>query len=295
MMKGKGWKDSYQAWMDNQTKEMQVEVDALNAKLDPIEKAITEHEAKLVKSRAQDALHVIRITTRETLLNKRNEWAAQNAKRKFMLEQLSGFLEPQQVQSAEPWKAKLRSFTESARKLDVERLQAAGAQQDSVRREQFKKQQLTAEAQREVAKLALVAMTETQQKLVDAAYNGIVEKVNAFTYGILPAPLEYRDGEIGYIRDATWVSHKTFSGSEQMVTYAGLCVALCQSSPYKLVILDELGRMAASDKVCVLANMTTLIKRGDVDQFIGLDVNTSDWKGIILATNIEAMHIVCTR
>jgi hypothetical protein len=92
-----------------------------------------------------------------------------------------------------------------------------------------------------------------------------------FTDGILKGRLEFRDGEIGYVANGQWVTHDTFSGTEEALAYAGLAVALAQDSPFKLVLVDELGIIDPETRVAILERMGELVADGTINQFIGAD------------------------
>ena len=132
------------------------------------------------------------------------------------------------------------------------------------------------EAQVAVAREWVKILTELQTKLIDGAFLKFVENVRKFTDGLLGFTLEYRDGEIGYIRDGTWVGHDTFSGSEQALVYAGLGVALAQASDVKVVMIDEV-LLTGDNKKKIAKRMYELVVDGIIDQFIACDVSAKDW------------------
>lgn len=124
-----------------------------------------------------------------------------------------------------------------------------------------------------VFKGAVEAVRELQATILNRVFTGMMDTVNLFTNRILRAPLQFRDGDIGYERDGKWVSHSCFSGTEEAVAYAGICVALAAKAPMKLVVIDELGIIDDITKDKVLRRLVELVKAGVIDQFLGADVS----------------------
>lgn len=136
-----------------------------------------------------------------------------------------------------------------------------------------------------VFKGAVEAMRGIQREAVDVALADLMKTVNRFTQGIIPHRIEYRDGDLGYTRPGgEWVTHECFSGTEEALTYAGLCVALAAASPLRLVMIDELGIVDGETKRMLLERMIALINEKVIDQFIGADVSASELRdlGLIL-------------
>lgn len=125
-------------------------------------------------------------------------------------------------------------------------------------------------------------VTERQRKLCGDAMNRLLATAAKFTDGILKSPLEYCDGEIGFRVNGAFVSHVTFSGTEQLVAYAGLSVALAQESPFKIVLLDEMGRLDHGNKNLFMERLLSLVQEGVLDQVLLVDVEApsipdSEW------------------
>lgn len=127
---------------------------------------------------------------------------------------------------------------------------------------------------------ALKVLEAHQSDMVSAAFGTILERANMITRGLLKAPLEYRDCDIGMQVGGAWVVHRVFSGMEKALAYAGISVALAWDSPIKIVMIDEMGRFSRKNKVALLDRMNEMILRGSIDQFIGVDVDGEIYKGI---------------
>lgn len=119
---------------------------------------------------------------------------------------------------------------------------------------------------------AVIGVIETIQADVSAqVLDGLCKRANEVTKGIITGELMVNDGELCLVRDGHIIPHRTFSGTEKALAYAALSVALAQSSPIKLVLLDEMGRMDNEHRRDTLLRMLELVKAGKIDQFIGVD------------------------
>lgn len=128
----------------------------------------------------------------------------------------------------------------------------------------------------EVWKSAIKVLTEFQKKMVDTAFGSMMETANKFTIGILDSPLEYRDGEIGRLRDGRFVPQDQFSDAEQIITYAAMSVALAASAEFRIVLVDELTRVRGERKRQIVDRMRELVEQGVIHQFFAVDVQTDD-------------------
>lgn len=124
----------------------------------------------------------------------------------------------------------------------------------------------------DVCERALKVVLAIQNEMMTQAFDGFLFKVNTFCDGILPGTIAFKDGEIGYYAGAAWAAAEFFSGTEELLCFAGLAVALAQQSPIKIVIMDELGRMTVANKMKLIRKMIDLQKAGVIDQFVGIDV-----------------------
>ncbi len=125
---------------------------------------------------------------------------------------------------------------------------------------------------------ALQKTIVTERALMIAeTFGPLLQRVNVFTKGILPTPLEYREGELGRFNGASWVPVRAFGGAFTAVTYAGIQAALGSTGPARLVIVDELGRFDPKNKRRFIENVAEAIEAGLLEQFIGIDVSNSDY------------------
>lgn len=122
---------------------------------------------------------------------------------------------------------------------------------------------------------AAVSLVETKQgEMVATAFKEILEVANKVVKDILKSELCYRDGEIGMMQGTQFVSHKTFSGTEAALAYAAMSVSLAVQSPLKLVLIDELGRLDASNKLRLVARLRELLNQGVIDQCVLVDTSS---------------------
>lgn len=162
----------------------------------------------------------------------------------------------------------LRSVNEGlkkaqGRKLELQRLAAAEKARDEAKAEQA------------VAKAAGTELRCIQAEMVAAAFEPLLKVANSFFGPVLRAPLAYNPagGEIGMWVDGQWIAHYTFSGTEKALTYAAMQMALASTGPFRLMLLDELGRIDPANVRKVLGRVVEAVRAGVIDNFIGIDVD----------------------
>jgi hypothetical protein len=171
----------------------------------------------------------------------------------------------------------------TAKKKTVEELEGVQRQINAVRAETANKAKAVAEAKQSQA-MALVwseavkLVEQRQQKLVTDAFASVLATANQLCGPILKTPLAYHEGEIGRWQGSRFIRHATFSGTEKAITYAAICVALGARSSFRLVTVDELGRMDSSNKAKFLELIKRLVRDDVIDQFIGIDVDAVDYQ-----------------
>jgi len=173
---------------------------------------------------------------------------------------------------------------------DLERQDAAHQQyrRDLMRRDELERELLESQCRAAVYKAVVGIVTEEQAKASEWAFNKVLGVAECFTSGLLNSKLEFVDGDLGrrvskldIARGSTaplnsWISHETFSGTEQALAYLGFSVALCQSAPVKVVIVDDVI-IAPDRKRAMAARFVDLVKQGVIDQAIIVDVGTEDY------------------
>lgn len=129
-------------------------------------------------------------------------------------------------------------------------------------------------AEEAVAKASLAILRAMKAKMVADAFQPLLTSANSFFGEILKTPIAYHDGEIGTWRDGVWVGHRTFSGTEKALTYAAIQAALSARASFRIMVLDELGRLDDENAAKVLRGVDAAIERAEIDQFIGIDTGT---------------------
>lgn len=178
-------------------------------------------------------------------------------------------------------------------RLEAEQARFMAGRADYDRKELLEKDILKHGCGAEVYKAVAKIVSEEQGKLIDGAFTQVLRVAKHFTDGMLNSPLEFVNGELGRRvsqsdRDqgniapvGAWISHEAFSGTEELLAYAGFSVALCADAPVKIVMLDELGRLDAQRKTDIANRMLQLTQKGVIDQAVLVDVSAKDYLGII--------------
>ncbi len=163
--------------------------------------------------------------------------------------------------------------------LDLRQKQYVAGQQAEVQSAKARAELERQRVRSAVFKAGVELVRDTQQKCVDGAIGALLGTARKFTDGIMPGKLDYRDGDIGYWAGSTWVSHSTFSGTEEALSYAAFSVALAAESEVRLVLIDELGIADGATKNQIIGRMVELVAAGVIEQFIGCDVSKADYVG----------------
>jgi DNA repair exonuclease SbcCD ATPase subunit len=129
-----------------------------------------------------------------------------------------------------------------------------------------------AEAMVRVIKAVKAKVTEIKGELVATAFQTLLETSAEITDGVLLSPLAYHEetSQIGRWTPAGFVSHETFSGSESAITYVAVAAALSKGAKFRVLILDELGRLTPKTQDLVLHRLAACVGRGTLDQVIVL-------------------------
>lgn len=125
-----------------------------------------------------------------------------------------------------------------------------------------------------VAKLAAETLRGMQAKFVAESFSPLLSTANAFFGDVLRSPLAYNAArcELGTWRDGQWVGHKTFSGAERRLAYVAIQAALASRSPFRLMLLDELGTIDVDNVGKVARDIAVALDKSLLDQFVGIDV-----------------------
>lgn len=133
---------------------------------------------------------------------------------------------------------------------------------------------LVAITEKEILTQAKIALETIQKDAINNSFEPLLQTVRMFTDGILKAPLAIHDSELGYWQDGQFVTHRTFSGTEEALSYLGLMVALAAAddAPLKVAMLDEMGRFDRQVvRPAVMERMIEMTQKGVIGNFIGID------------------------
>ena len=167
----------------------------------------------------------------------------------------------------------LTPIAEQIKQLEAKQRQFIARTQDARRVDQSRALYQEAQAKVDVYKAALKVVAAEKDRVSEDAFKLLLGHARKFTDGILKAPLQYRDGELGYTHDGNWVSYKAFSGLEELLCFCALSVALTQKSECltRVVLLDEMTRAIGKNKGLIAQRMLKLTKAGVVDQVFMVD------------------------
>lgn len=175
-------------------------------------------------------------------------------------------------------------------------------QTDKKRRDKHDAEAVAKSTTESTLKAIVKVVSGIQDGLIDEAFGSVLKTANHCIGGLLHSPLQFRNGELGrFVSQAditlgckapvgSWISHECFSGTEELLSYAGFAVALCQDAPIKIVILDELGRVDDLRKLNLVNHMITLIRAEVIDQVVLVDVNSDMW-GTINAPEFKLLKL----
>jgi len=164
-------------------------------------------------------------------------------------------------------------------------------------------QAVLAEACKEsVCKAVTKIVWDEQSRIMDFAFNEVLGVAKHFTDGLLNSPLEFRDGELGRRVSQldvdngivapvdSWISHETFSGTEQALAYIGFAIALCQKAAMKLVFIDDVV-IQSDRKLKVLHRFLELAKAGVIDQAFYADADSRDFTSMSTSSEINVIRL----
>jgi hypothetical protein len=278
--RGKGWRSHLLAKQNALVSEYDGLLRSLQPRMDEARAEVAKAMQDLEVSRKVDAVHQEAATALNRLLSER----ARLTDLQRVAEQAKTILESLGPATEEAAMATLEQDRITVEQSRVSTLTAIGelearqrswhqSRQDEARMAQAILAQRQAEVEVTVLVEAVKVLEKLQVEMVAGAFKAILEVANSIAEPVLGRRLEYRDGEIGAWRGATWVTHKTFSGTEKAVAYAAISVSLASQSPTKLVMIDELGRLDTESKAKLMGVLAGLVKSGQIDQFIGVDTS----------------------
>ena len=168
--------------------------------------------------------------------------------------------------------AELRVKEERASNLEAERRALLGRQHDLQRLAEGEKARDQARTEEKIAKAATEAFRELKEKMVADAFAPILSVANSFCGALMKTPLAYNPNKaaIGTWRDGVWVGHKTLSGVERLMAFAGIQAAFSSRAVVRVMILDEMLRAKGKVFDDLLGACKRAVGAGTIETFVGL-------------------------
>lgn len=182
--------------------------------------------------------------------------------------------DPALTASVETIQSELNVKNDDLRVVDMEITAVNGRTFELQRLANAEKERDDAKVEASIAEAAGKELRVIQGEMVVAAFKPLLERANRFFSQVLASPLAYNakeGGEIGTWRDGLWVGHRTFSGTEKALAYAAIQAALAMSSPFKLMLIDELGRLDGRSVDRLIRSVGAAVDGGVIDGFVGID------------------------
>lgn len=174
----------------------------------------------------------------------------------------------------------LQGVREVRATLDADRLRLSDERTEALQKIQAGENAQNALNEVTILKAALEKVETLCEELVNESIKPLVDKVNALCGIIMPAPLEFVNGEIGWHEQGVWISKaKQFGGARRTLLFSALSVAL--SEPGGIVIMDEMANVDPVNSKLILHHFDDLIKRGVIGQVVMADPtgNRGQWAG----------------
>lgn len=269
---GKEWRSSFESKMSDQIDALRIAKSELLERLDIIEKEVSaatevrDREISLSREleRSKKELSELQLALSE---QKRSKEQAEAAARMLGA---AGVMDVVALRKeADAAQDILKEIESKLTALNAEqRRWHAAKEQDRISAEAVIERN-NAQVQLDILKGTLEMVEALQSEYVRNAFTGLLKIANRVCDGFFRTPLDYSNGEIGRWEGGQWISHRTFSGTEQLLAYAGLAAALAQDAPVRIVLMDELGRLDPKNRLLLLERMKVLVSEGVIDQFVG--------------------------
>jgi hypothetical protein len=143
------------------------------------------------------------------------------------------------------------------------------AQSLLVAAEQAAKHRKEYEGRVDQVKLALNLIGDFRSEVLAMVASTLLNIANRVIEPCLGRSLSLEEGDFVLGK----ASMMTLSGSERMVVYAGLQIALSAAHQPKIVLMDELGVIDTERKTKLFSVLEKLIEDKTISQFIGVDIN----------------------
>ena len=266
-------------WQDKLLKTFNVMVTQYTNKLADLQLKAQTEQAALAKcweswNEAQAALaHNKRVNESilgwqrqiDTLKSQRAKWEKQLTLEREELAAPIEFVSDAALHSAREKAGKAKKKVDEAQ---AKLRQADRLEQDIQRAAQAELEHNKAEAYTRAIKEMRSQLFTRREAMVEYVFTNLLKIANEILAGVLTSPLAFFDGDIGRWHNDMFVTHRTFSGTEQALTFVAIAAALSQKAPIRLLIFDELGRLDIKRRDLLFNLLRNSLNRGYIDQFI---------------------------
>lgn len=191
----------------------------------------------------------------------------------------------------EVWESELTSIQKHLADLKIAETDFNQFAALKARKEAVEAEAIAHQVTQKIYKLAREEVVAIQQELIGDTIGAVLEKAQALTDGILIAPLQWRNGEIGMFIDQSWASYEVFSGTEEALSFAAFSVAMAQESPIKIVLIDEMDRIKPERRLAFLQKAHELVQKGVIDQFVGVGLESNIYEDLVKAGSLHLVRI----
>lgn len=184
--------------------------------------------------------------------------------------------DPALEQKAQELQTTINVANETITSLEKVRREAQGRSQELKRLAEAEAERDTSAAELAVAKQGEKAWREIQGEMVEQAFAPLIERANLLFGHLMATPLAFKDGEVGTWKAGVFAGHRTMSGGEKALSYAAIQMALATMAPFRIALFDELGKFSSRNLRRVLQAAKQAVAQGQIDQWIGIDVEREE-------------------
>lgn len=236
---------------------------ALSAELESLQNEFNAANQKAVADETKRQAIRKRITIIEAQLASIPELEKAKAN---LLDTIRSLPAPEEEQALQ---AEVDSLSAQITALQARQRQYQAAQALLIAAEQAAKHRREYEARVDQVKLAISLIADFRGEVLKMVAETLLNVANRVIEPCLGRKLALEEGDFTLDR----ASMMTLSGSERMVVYAGLQIALSAAHKPKIVLMDELGVIDPVRKAALFKVIEGLIADGTISQFIGVDIN----------------------
>ena len=287
----KGWQDRAIKIATAQVAELQAKLATITANHSAAVATVTKLNKIITETRKAESEHRLRsqewADTKAALEADKEAIADAIAVRDSLAAELSAVAEPSPQAEADRQGLKIR-ITE----LQSQQGLRQNYERDMAKREELEAELVTNQARADVLKACVNLVVQEQSRATETAFASVLATAQHFTDGMLNSPLEFVEGDLGRrvskldlprpgftAQIGSWITHETFSDSEQRIAYVAFATALATTAPIKLVIVDELATLQPNRKVMFVDRLLQLVRKQIIDQAICLEPDGAAYAG----------------